>query len=1465
MKWSKHTGKKTMMNRSIVATTLNALLTLFLVMTGSIVFGPPESVQAKNSSTPPPQLTEAGSEGIHQLPPLAPGVVLIGLKAGVTVGTSDRGVQASDASLSAAFANVGVQDIGPVFPSTKGLLSVASINGEVDLSRIYRLRLAPDADILRAVQDLSANPAVEYAEPDYLAHLIATPNDPLYSGQWGLTQINAPAAWDVTTGSTDVVIAVIDAGLDTDHTDLAGQLWTNPGEITGNSVDDDNNGYVDDIHGWNLVDNNANLSDNTGHGTQVAGVIAAATNNSQGVAGVCWNCRLMTVKVTQSGGVANYSDVAAGVVYAAQKGAEVINLSLGGSSDSATLKAAIATASQTAVVVGGTGNDDSSAPFYPAAYDDYVLAVAGTTNSDTKVGTSNYGTWVDVSAPGEDITTTFDGGGYGSTSGTSMAAPFAAGLAGLLRSLHPGWSANQARAQIVQTTDDIDGLNPGYEGKLGSGRIDASQAVATAAQPLLTYQSHKVDGQPNGRPEPGSTVDLDVTLYNDWADATNVQATLSESDPYVTVVNATASYGSIAAYESGTNATSFRFSVSGSAPYAHDISFTLNVTADGGYAVNIPLTIPTSPGITYVHGTLTTQTWTNDRTYIVDNEAGVGAGETLTIEPGTVVRFAGNYSLSVAGTLIADGTASQPIRFTSNHASLAAGDWGQIKFLDSSVDATFDGAGNYTGGSILRHTIIEYGQGVNLNNAAPYIAHNTFAQISGTGIGGSGSAGLVVADNTLTGVGINLSASGGGFSVVRNTVSNATLTASGAGTIAENSVSDASGTGISASGSLTVTANWVVDCSQGMTVNGGFVSGNLVANNDSNGLRINGGTPTVVSNTVVFNGGAGIYIASGTPALHHNNLVASAGQYALRNATANGIDATGNWWGTTGGAAIQATIYDGSDEFGLGMVNYGGYLSGPEQEAPVYLSDVTLIPASPVGIQTVTFDLTFSRPMDQSTDPQVTFSPAVRGMTYNSSNSGLPDNHVRTIAFDDQEHVWFGTSAGGSSFDGQGWTTYDTANSGLAGNSVSDIAFDAQGHAWFCSYNDGVTEWDGTTWTQYRSDNSGLVSDHVESVAVDADNQKWFGTSSSGVSMFDGSNWTSYASSNSGLPDNGVLVIAVDHQDHKWFGTYGGVAEFDGTTWRTYTPENSGLGYPAVRAISIDSQGRKWFGHADGLVSEFDGANWVVHELCDFCLGDNVSGIAEELNGNIWASVFGQGVFVFDGGIWSKLGASDIGLPTNYVYTIAIDSANNKWFGTNAGATLLYAPQEYKVLDNATWTNESHWRATYDVTSLVPRDDYTISVSGARGTDGMEIPTDTRFGFTVDYAGEITDQTPPNTPWVFASGKDGDASYVKAMWSASDPDSAITGYRYAIGSAPGATDIVNWTFVGVTGAADTANATSTGSITRSGLGLVDGQQYWFTVQARNAGGLWSASGYSALIAGQQSYLKIFLPVVLKNQ
>jgi subtilisin family serine protease len=1110
---------------------------------------------------------------------MVPGVVLVGLKSNVTMSRSATGVQSNNAMLNTRLVRLGARSVEPLFPFVRRPRAVSSVGRDVDLTRIYRLRLAPNADVLRAVQELQADPSVAYAEPDYLAHVIATPNDPEYANQWGLTKISAPAAWDTTTGSNDVVIAVVDAGIDATHPDLGSQLWTNPGEIAGNGVDDDSNGYMDDVRGWNIFGNNADLSDTTGHGTQVAGVIAAATNNSTGIAGVCWNCRLMIVKVMQPGGIANYSDIAAGMAYAAQKGAKVINLSLGGNSDSATLKAAIVSASSTAVIVGGTGNDNSSAAFYPAAYEDYVLAVAGTTITDTKVASSNYGTWVDVSAPGEAIRTTFSGGTYADSSGTSMAAPFVAGLAGLIRSQNPTWSANLTRAQIVNTTDNIDGVNPGYAGKLGSGRINAQRAVTTTATPLFRYVSYAANGTTNVPLKAGATSAIAVTLRNDWKDASSVAATLTTTSSDVTITDANGSWGAIASGQSVANGSDMFQVFVPAGKYSLTIPFTLNVIADG-WISSFNFTTTTEPQTITVGGMLTTDTvWTNDRIYIVVNDLGVASGVTLTIQPGTVVKFHPDKRLLVWGVLIADGTPAQPIRFTSNTATPAPGDWDRIFFDDSSIDASFDGAGNYVGGSILRFVIIEYGNSIYLNDAAPFISHNTFTQMgTSAGIcGGSNddaTAQPVIADNTLVGTGIVLNWNVGRFALVRNTVSGALIhvemaampnTSPGQGSIIGNFVSNVppdffgqQGTGISGSGQLDLIGNRVINSGEGIVVNtNGLISRNLVANNSSNGLRILG-SPTVVSNTILSNGDAAFTVdGRAFPSIpHHNNLIANQGQYALRNDTVNNVSAADNWWGTTDVVAIEAAIYDGFDQVGKGIVSYSPYLSGPEPSAPAYVHSISLTPASPVGIQSVIFDLVFSRAMDPSINPTVTF-----------------------------------------------------------------------------------------------------------------------------------------------------------------------------------------------------------------------------------------------------------------------------------------------------GATSPYT--SYAVLDNAQWLNSTQWRATYDIASLVMRGAYTVSISSAKGTDGMEIPTDARFGFTVDYASEITDQTPPNPPSVTATGKPGDASFVQATWLATDPDSAITGYRYAIGSAAGTADIVNWT------------ATTVTSMSRSGLGFVAGRQYWFAVQAKNTGGLWSSSGYRAFVAGQQSQVLIYLPLIMR--
>jgi ligand-binding sensor domain-containing protein len=292
--------------------------------------------------------------------------------------------------------------------------------------------------------------------------------------------------------------------------------------------------------------------------------------------------------------------------------------------------------------------------------------------------------------------------------------------------------------------------------------------------------------------------------------------------------------------------------------------------------------------------------------------------------------------------------------------------------------------------------------------------------------------------------------------------------------------------------------------------------------------------------------------------------------------------------------------------------------------------------------------------------------------TYNTSNSGLPNNFVLSIAIDAQGNKWFATGSGLSRFDGSNWTTYNTSNSGLANNDVWYVTIDALNTKWLGTYGGGVNSFDGTSWTTYNTSNSGLANNIVTAIAIDALGAKWFGTDG-GVSRFDGTNWTTYNTSNSGLADNSVTSIIIDAQGVKWFGTAaGGVSKFDGTTWTTYDPFNSGLQSFGIPFIVIDAQGDKWFGTAGGGVSRFDGTAWTTYATQNSGLPNNiVTGIAIDAQGTKW---FGtpDGVSKFNGVSWTTYNVNNSGLAGDNVECVAIDAQDNKWIGTlGAGVSTL--------------------------------------------------------------------------------------------------------------------------------------------------------------------------------------------------
>ena len=356
------------------------------------------------------------------------------------------------------------------------------------LLRTYLLEFSDYNSVQTIIDELKATGKIVYAERVPLDHTCLTPNDPSLGSQWHLATINAAGAWNYfSTGST-IKIAIVDNAVDRTHQDLSGNLWVNPGEIAANGIDDDGDGYIDDINGYDVADNDNNPNPPNAtfdHGTHCAGIADAKTNNAIGIAGMGYSCKLMGVKSTaNSASPSSVTNGYDGVVYAVSAGADVISMSWGGTGSSATAQNVITWAnSQGVVLVAAAGNSNVNTMFYPAGYTE-CIAVAATNSNDTKASFSNYGTWVDISAPGNNIYSTLPGNAYGNMSGTSMACPLVAGLAGLMLSLNPLMTPTNVRNCIVNNATNINTQNPSYIGQLGGGRIDANASMACVGTTL---------------------------------------------------------------------------------------------------------------------------------------------------------------------------------------------------------------------------------------------------------------------------------------------------------------------------------------------------------------------------------------------------------------------------------------------------------------------------------------------------------------------------------------------------------------------------------------------------------------------------------------------------------------------------------------------------------------------------------------------------------------------------------------------------------------------------------------------------------------------------------------------------------------------------------------------------------------------------------------------------------------------
>ncbi|MEQ9288330.1 MAG: S8 family serine peptidase [Cyclobacteriaceae bacterium] len=412
-----------------------------------------------------------------------------------------------------------------------------STNGS-RLDNIYIIDLPQEESIQEAIDVLLEYPNVIYAVPFYQEELLFTPNDTNIGSQTGLGVVKAFEAWDVTKGDESIIIGVSDTGVQMDHLDLANNLFFNEADPI-NGLDDDGNGYIDDFQGWDFADiDNDPTADQNPHGTQVAGISSAVTNNNLGMAGIGYNSKFVPLKVFTSSNGSSFNTYNS-IIYAADQGYDVINLSWGSTGSFSPFAQDVinyAVLEKDMVVVAAAGNTNEELEFYPASYD-HVLSVANTDMQDVKAPGATFSYKVDLTAPGVGVYSTKNGNSYASESGSSFSSPHVAGTAALVKSVFPHLNALQVMEQIRVTADDVYdmGNNSDYTGQLGKGRLNVFRAVSEGNSISMRINNFDYSNSFGEYAFYGDTVNVELEFFNYLNPTSNATATLSSSNPNVSI------------------------------------------------------------------------------------------------------------------------------------------------------------------------------------------------------------------------------------------------------------------------------------------------------------------------------------------------------------------------------------------------------------------------------------------------------------------------------------------------------------------------------------------------------------------------------------------------------------------------------------------------------------------------------------------------------------------------------------------------------------------------------------------------------------------------------------------------------------------------------------------------------------------------------------------------------------------
>ncbi|MBR4387884.1 MAG: S8 family serine peptidase [Prevotella sp.] len=604
----------------------------------------------------------------------------------------------------------GTEEMEQLLPREKAgrpLRKAKAFNGttiaEKDLSQLYCVKMSEEhsMEVGQLVDELKVLDEVEFAEPNYRLYTLddvicnGYAGNPLVTNQWYLSAYGVNQLWTKPIiNAQRPVIAILDTGVDITHPDLVDNIWTNEHETNGEEgYDNDNNGFKNDLHGWDFINQTNNIHDFNMHGTHVAG-IAAASNNGLGIIGANPLAYIMPVTVMQSDGTGDVATIIRGIDYAIANGATILNFSLGTYANSSALRQALERAYQSAVIVAAAGNDGRcvysshkhiiiSAPMFPAAYS-FVLGVQATTQIGSLAGFSNYddngpnfssestfsdpdGFNYELKAPGVNMLSTIPGGNYKVLNGTSMAAPLVAGAISALKMVKEYDSQEILWGDLLHT----DNIAQAYNMSQRPAELDLMRVMYRERKELSEETEEDYSG--DGRIDAGETISLYPVIRTTFGEASNIKMRLEMGDEYedpdvVEILTGEVDFGMhLDAYGKGVSVNPLQLKVADNVANGRHIKMKIvvtcdesNVTYEGHFTMVVDNMIKLSGMITE------DLTLTADHEYLVSSNLGIPSGVTLTIEPGTVLRFNDNTSISNAGTLIADGTSEKPIIMMPN-------------------------------------------------------------------------------------------------------------------------------------------------------------------------------------------------------------------------------------------------------------------------------------------------------------------------------------------------------------------------------------------------------------------------------------------------------------------------------------------------------------------------------------------------------------------------------------------------------------------------------------------------------------------------------------------------------------------------------------------------------------------------------------------------------------------------------